>query len=356
MDEANEKTEQATPQKIRDAQQKGIALRSPELSVLIGLVIGAIAILALIPVAAHHTTALAQHWIGQAATAPGLPDSQSFRQLAAPSLNLLLALFAASTALLVLAAAAYGGIHFSGFPMKPDFSRLNPAKGFKRIFSMHTLTETAKASLKVAALIGLIWFLAVQAVADLAVLQVSATAPAAAVLAKLALKVVGWLIALQLLFTVFDLWYANRKYLKQLRMSRHDIKDEYKRQEGDPDMKQKRKRIQSALLAQIKALGSVKDSDVIVTNPTHVSVALRYRPGEMDAPVIACAGRGNLALLIRILARRHRVPILRQPALARALAANARPGDQIAREHQQQVVYIYRWLLARPNNPLKLAR
>lgn len=355
MDESSEKTEEATPQKLRDARDKGMALRSQELSVLISLVVMAATIMLLIPPAARGLMNASHAWIVAVGDGAAIASTPPPDGLTLPGLNLLLAIFVISAILLTVAAAAYGGIQFSGFPLKPDFSRINPAKGLKRIFSMHTLAETAKATLKTVALLALIWFLAKSVLSEMAVYRASGTFHAAALLSELALRAVLWLIGLQLLFALFDLWYANRRYRQQLRMSKQDLKDEYKRQEGDPETRRKRKQIASALMSQIKALGSVKDSDVVVTNPTRVAVALKYLPATMDAPIIACSGRGGMALLIRALARRHGVPVVRQPPLARGLAREYRIGEQIGKEHQPAVVFIYRWLLARPDNRIRLA-
>lgn len=349
MNEAGEKTEQATPQKLRDAQQKGMSLRSPELSTLASLSLAALMLLLLVPHAADEFAAITRSWI---AAAPGTnaASAQALAVLGTPGAHLLVVLFAASLSIACIAAAAYGGVRFSGFPLRPDFSRLNPAKGFKRIFSKHTLAETAKTTLKIALAVMIVFLLGRDALVELVAAPVPSAGGAARWLLDLAIRAVAWLIALQLLFAVYDLWYARRRYLQQLRMSRSEVKDEYKRQEGDPDIKRKRKRIYSSLMAQLRALGNVKDADVVITNPTHVAVALKYVPGRMDAPAIACAGRGSVAAIIRSLARRHRVPLVRQPALARALITDHEIGETIDRRHQGPVVHIYRWLLARPGS------
>jgi flagellar biosynthetic protein FlhB len=348
MDESSEKPEQATPQKLRDAQRKGVSLRSMELSMLVTLLVAGALLLFMVPQVAQRVAANTHGWILAAGVQHGQVSLPMVVELSEPGINLLIVQFVLVAGLAALAAAAYGGIHFSGHPLKPDFSKLNPAKGFKRIFSMHTLAETAKATLKIAALLVITAGLSAVLLSHLAAAQVPNLPRAGVLLLDLTLKVLGWLIVMQLLFAAYDLWYAQRRYMSQLRMTRHEVMEEHKRQEGDPEIRRKRKQIQSGLMAQIRALGNVKNADVVITNPTHVAVALQYLPQRMDAPMVVCTGRGTVAAMMRALARRHRVPQVRQPALARALIAEHRIGETIAREHQQPVVFIYRWLLAQP--------
>lgn len=346
MDEAGEKTEQATPQKLRDAQRKGVSLRSSELSMLATLVVAGLLLLFVVPAVAERLAANTWAWVLAAGTRQGTVEGLG--SLSEPAINLLAVQFVLVLLFALVAAAAYGGIHFSGHPLKPDFSRLNPAKGLKRVLSLHTLAETAKAAVKIAGLLLVTLLLAAGVLVSLPALQVPGLQGSGTLLLTLTLKALGWLIVLQLLFAAWDLWYARRRYLKQLRMSRHEVQEEHKRQEGDPEIRRKRRQIQSGLLAQIRALGNVRNADVIITNPTHVAVALQYLPQQMDAPRLVVGGRGGMAAMIRTLARRHRVPLYRQPALARGLLASHRIGDPVARELQPPVVLVYRWLLAQP--------
>jgi len=346
MDESGEKTEQATPQKLRDAQRKGVSLRSSELSMLATLVVAGLLLLFVVPAVTERLAANTWAWVLAAGTRQG--TVAGLASLAGPGINLLAVQFVLVLLFALIAAAAYGGVHFSGHPLKPDFSRLDPAKGLKRVFSLHTLAETAKTAMKIAGLLLVTLLLAVGALASLTSVQVTGLPGAGALLLTLTLKVLGWLLVLQLLFAAWDLWYARRRYLTQLRMSRHEVHEEHKRQEGDPEIRRKRRQIQSSLLSQLRALGNVRNADVIITNPTHVAVALQYLPQQMDAPRLVAGGRGGMAAMIRTLARRHGVPLYRQPPLARALLDAHRIGDPVARELQPPVVLVYRWLLAQP--------
>jgi flagellar biosynthetic protein FlhB len=164
----------------------------------------------------------------------------------------------------------------------------------------------------------------------------------------LTLLLAGTFLAVFALFAIFDLWFSKRDFARQMRMSRRDLKDEYKRREGDPEIKAKRRRAQVEFLKRLGALGRVKDSDVIVTNPTHVAVALRYRHGQMPLPVTVAMGRGFIARAVLAIARRHRIPIVRKPALARALLKYGSPGAPIPYDRQLEVATVYRWVITLP--------
>jgi flagellar biosynthetic protein FlhB len=148
----------------------------------------------------------------------------------------------------------------------------------------------------------------------------------------------------------FDIWYSRKEFARQMRMSKREVKDEYKRREGDPEVRAKRKGVQQELLKKAAALSKVGDADVIVTNPTHYAVALQYRPTSMRAPVVLAMGRGLLAQRIMALARQKGVPVLRRPALARMLHALADINGPIPEVTQTDVARVYRWILAMPNN------
>jgi flagellar biosynthesis protein FlhB len=134
--------------------------------------------------------------------------------------------------------------------------------------------------------------------------------------------------------------------MKKMRMSRRELKDEIKRRDGDPTVKSKQKQQQRELLKKTRALGRVQDADVIVTNPTHVAVALRYRPGETLAPVVLAKGAGFLSARIRTLAARHRVPIVRVPALARALYSECEIDGMVPADRYAELAPVYRELWA----------
>jgi flagellar biosynthetic protein FlhB len=143
-----------------------------------------------------------------------------------------------------------------------------------------------------------------------------------------------------------DFLFTRREFLKKMRMSRRELRDEIKRRDGDPTVKSKQKQQIRELLKKTQALGRVQEADVVLTNPTHVAVALQYRPGKMLAPVVLAKGAGLLSRQIRVLAARHRVPVMRVPPLARALYRECEIDGPVPEGRYAELAPIYRELWA----------
>jgi flagellar biosynthetic protein FlhB len=249
---------------------------------------------------------------------------------------------------------SFHGMVFSLHPIKPDFKRLNPIDGIKNIFSKKILVELFKVVFKIILMMGvLIYFFmkSLDRLLDLSFLSITDLLHRCGVYISI---VVMAILAIMLLATIFDVWYSKSSFAKQMRMSSRDVKDEYKRREGNPEVKSKRRQIQQELFEKIKALQQVKNADVIVTNPTHYAIALRYRSKEMLAPTILSMGKGGIAKLIIRLAYKHRIPIIRQPVLARKIYKVGTIGNLIPPETQKDVVKVYQWVLSLPHHKVDL--
>ena len=245
------------------------------------------------------------------------------------------------TALLVAGLQARGV--FSAHPLKPDFSRLNPANGFKRVFSMKSLHELWRSTTKLTliALAAFVW--GRNHLADL--LQVTGQ-PHAMVDTGIAL-LGSALVLLTGLITAFALldWMLNRhEFMRNMRMSKREIRDEHKEREGDPRIKARLRELRLAWLKRARQLAKVRSADLLLTNPIHCAVALEYRHGEMPAPMITARGAGALARRMRIEARRHSVPVVEHALLARALFALDEKQVFVPEEHFEGVARVLRWV------------
>jgi flagellar biosynthesis protein FlhB len=165
----------------------------------------------------------------------------------------------------------------------------------------------------------------------------------------LTLSIVTFL-AVFIVFAILDLWYSKRDFAKQMRMSTRDIKDEYKRREGDPEIKHKRKKGMQQLMRNVMGLSQMKNADVIITNPTHVAVALQYRPNSMALPTVLVKGKGFLAKIIMRRASMMSIPIMRVPVLARTLYKECEVNNPIPLDQQINVAKIYRELIKMPGS------
>jgi len=327
--EKDQKTEAPTDKRRREAAEKGDVLQSKELATALVIVAGA----AWIGLAGKMLVSSLEEMLAQGLTFDaGVvqdfdPASVALRLIAMAVLPLA-ALFALTLFAAVGAPALLGSLGFraSAFAFKPE--KLNPLSGFKRIFSFNGLVELGKSLAKVL-LIGAIgtWLLLDQA-RGLIGLSAQEIGPA---LGSVGDSFVIAILVMALALGAIALIDVPTQILQRsgrLRMSKQEVKDEHKQTEGSPELKAAVRRRQHEVLRG-SARAAVAEATVVLTNPTHFAVALRYRPGEDVAPIVLARGRGATAEAIRALAKESTVPILSYPQLARALYFTTRTGHII---------------------------
>ncbi|MEK6788399.1 MAG: EscU/YscU/HrcU family type III secretion system export apparatus switch protein [Pseudomonadota bacterium] len=352
MSDTQDKSEQASPYKLEEARKKGQVARSPELlsflMIFTFLVVFAASAWQVARVTAEH----AHWWLGNAdqlGRSWGYLMEQGGHSLSHIA-STLLPLFAALVIMATLANLLVNGPVFSAVPLRPDFKRLNPIAGLKRMFSRKMFVEIIKVLVK-GFLFALILYYLFQSLMPKLLDSATISPLSLPESGKQLLMQLGYsLLAVMAVAAAFDLWYSRQEFARQMRMSRREVKDEYKRREGDPEVRAKRKGAQQELLKKAAALSKVGDADVIIINPTHYAVALQYRPATMRAPVVLAMGRGWLAQRIIMLARQRGVLVLRRPPLARLLHALADINSPIPEVTQTDVAHVYRWILAMPGN------
>lgn len=244
------------------------------------------------------------------------------------------------TLIIVMEILQLRGAVFSAHPLKPDMNRLNPAKGFKRVFSVRMLKETLKNILKLCFYAGAA-FLIIQA----AVTQYGAGLSDAQALADgiflSAQRLIFAIAGLALIVAAIDQVISRQEFTRQMRMSKSELQREHKDREGEPRQKQKRKELHREYAKQTGASGDVPGSDLMVINPDHYAVALVYRPDEMDAPQVTAKGRNAFALAMKRAATSAGVPSFHQPVLARALFRQCGPGDPVPADAFKAVADLY---------------
>jgi flagellar biosynthesis protein FlhB len=262
------------------------------------------------------------------------------------SLRLLLPLMLALMAGAVIATVAQSGVVFSLTPLEVDMNRIHPATGFKRVFSLRTLFDTGRACVK------LIVLCVTAALALRALLPdfhlVGALEPAAFLQRLLEdAGSLGIKLALALgVIAVIDLAYTRGEFQRQMRMSRRELTDEFKNREGDPRIRARLRELRREMLRRSMAVKNTRTADVVLTNPTHYAVALRYVHGEMDAPKVVAKGAGQLAAAMREIAARNRVVVVQNPPLARRLFREAAIDEYLPRSFHVEVARIIVWVFA----------
>jgi len=351
-DSEQSKTEEPTAFRLQEARDKGQVARSTDLSGLLVVIVFSIAFaIASYSLAAAFARSM-RRTVMMAANAP-VPSASLMAWLQKTFEPIWQALLPVTLAVLV--AAVIGNLVQTGptlsvAPLKPDFDRLNPAQGLKRIFSLRVLWELFKLTLKIGLLAGAAW--AIAGDIERMVQSAALTEPSSVALMfrTTYIRVTSWVLVLLALVAMFDLWFTRREYIRKLRMSRRDIKDEAKRREGDPDVRQKRKRLIAELLKHSRSVRRVPEADIVLTNPTHLAIALRYRPKTMRSPVVLSKGADAVATRMRSIAARAGVPCLRSPELARALFRECGVDQAVPEDLYAQLAPVYRWLMKRPGN------
>ncbi|MEM1437081.1 MAG: flagellar type III secretion system protein FlhB, partial [Pseudomonadota bacterium] len=335
-----ERTEEPTPRRLEKARQEGQVARSRELTTVALVGFAAVGLLLWFPAGARALLAFAQECFAGAGLGPGtaVPGSP-MQDYAALDFQAALrrAMYASATAigpllalLFVVAIAstgALGGFLFSTKAMAFKGERLSPIKGFQRIFSVQALVELAKSIGKFllisGAAIAFLWQ-TLDTLFALGHVDVAVALPDGLSYVSGALLLFAVVLAL---IAAIDVPFQVAQHRKKLKMTRQEVKDELKDSEGKPEVKAAQRRAQQSLANQ-RMLDAVPTADVVITNPEHFAVALRYEPGAA-APTVVASGIDHLALRIRAVADRHQVPQLRVPALARSIYYHCRPGETI---------------------------
>jgi flagellar biosynthesis protein FlhB len=322
-----EKTEKPTPQRLKKARKEGQIPRTQEL----GTWLGVAAASALLPMLVGNAFEAVQKLFVQVGVVAAQPEIEKVQILLGQGLMAFLTtLLPSAIGLMVVgtaASAAQGGVTFATKSMKPTLKKLNPFPGIKKMFGMQGLWETTKALIKTAALGTVVIVTSdraqtlVSSAGALPLSAVAATFTDSAILMFRVVAVTGLVIA------VADYVVVRMKTMKQLKMSKYEITQEHKQSEGDPHMKAHRRGIQMSM-SRNRMMSDAADADVLLVNPTHVAVALKYDPAK-GAPRVVAKGAGEVASKLRAIAQENRVPMVQDIPLARALHASCDLGQEV---------------------------
>ncbi|GHS90428.1 flagellar biosynthesis protein FlhB [Planctomycetales bacterium] len=339
--ESEGRTEQPTGQKLQRARREGQVAKSQDLSAATLSLVGTLTIWLLGGWCVENFAACLYRFIFEELSAEALPHDKEVIPYLLMALQYTFFILVPILALMVVAALAIDiyqvGLKVSFDPLKLKFSKLNPVSGMKNLFSKQKVVMLGQNLLKLvfaaAVTLPVLWAAYMES-ASLAFLVPSASASYCADSAiTVALRVSCALLVLSL----FDWWYQRYKFNEQMKMTKEEVKDEARSQEGDPQVKQKRRQKQMEM-ARNRMMKEIPDADVVVRNPTHYAVALKYSP-EMAAPAVVAKGKNKIAEKILELAKEARVPMWQDPWLARELY-KLEIGEAIPPELFQAVVNI----------------
>jgi flagellar biosynthetic protein FlhB len=343
----SQKTEDPTSRRLDEARKRGQVANSREINNLLMLGVFSLSVLLFGGGAAGALYKASMPFIESSDLIPA-----DFGHLVQIGWKLLGALLIAGVIPLVLAiAAAIGagylqfGLIFSAESITPKLSKISPLAGLKRMFSMRAMAEFVRGLLKIAVVAAVAAFLILPEVAHFNKLigmeMIQLLAEMKWLLAKLLIGVVSIVAAI----ATVDVIYQRMQHLREMRMSRQEIKDEFKETEGDPLVKGRLRQLRMERTRR-RMMAQVPHSDVVVTNPTHYAVALKYDPGTMAAPKMMAKGVDQVAQKIREIAKEHGIPIVENPPLARGLYAAVEIDQEVTPEFYKAVAevisYIFR--------------
>jgi flagellar biosynthesis protein FlhB len=349
--EADDRTEEPTQRKLEEALEKGDVAKSQEINTF--FVLGAFALVLLFASgpAARGLAMDLRAFLMNAHLVPA--DGAGMTAAARDGLLAMLAALAAPLILLAAAGVAGPALQnrpvWSGQPLKPQLSRISPKSGAKRIFGREALAQFVKGLAKigtVGSVAGLILWSERGRLDSFARLDPAALLPA---VLWLVLKLLAGVLAVHALVAVGDAIYQRLTWLKRQRMTRRELKEEYKNTEGSPEIKAKLRQIRQSRVKK-RMMAAVPTATVVVTNPTHFAVALRYEAG-MAAPVCVAKGVDGLALRIRAVAAESGVPVIENPPLARVLHASVEVEAEIPVEHYKAVAEVIGYVLRLRRRP-----
>ncbi|WP_433957754.1 flagellar biosynthesis protein FlhB [Cytobacillus horneckiae] len=344
---AGEKTEKATPKKKQDTRKKGQVAKSQDVNTAL-LLLAVFIFLFFASDYLHGITIYIlehsfQEYLSLAVT------NENIYQIFMDVLKELLMLLGPIMAIAMVAGVAANylqvGVLFTAKPIEPKLEKLDPIKGFKRIFSIRAIVEMLKSILKIS-FVGVVAFAVLWLrIDEILILSQKSVGTALVTITNLTIQM-GLFAAIALLFlSILDYLYQKYDYEKNIRMSKQDIKDEHKNSEGDPLIKSKIKQRQREM-AMRRMMQEVPKADVIITNPTHFAVCLKYDESVSDAPIVVAKGVDMVAQKIKLIAKEHDVMTVENRPLARALYDQADIGDSIPEEFFKAVAeilaYVYR--------------
>ena len=336
------RTEKATPKRLDKARKKGNVPRSAEVGKSITVVVGLIFLYLWVGYMGTEIQVLMRHTFTHSFEFQADPNNVNslFHSTALFAAKLVLPVILTIALVVFLVTRVQVGKLFTFEPMKPKLSKFNPVAGIKRtMFSLQTLGRMAK-SLAQAIVIGIAPYMVIRQEWDnfLALYYTNAAGLAAYIL-KIGAKIVIYALIPMCIIAVVDLIYTRWKYQEDLKMTKSEIKDEHKQADGDPMIKSKQRQKMNEVMRR-RMMHDVPQADVIVTNPTHIAVALKYNALEAPAPVVVAKGADLVAERIKKIARENNVPIRENKPLARALYKDVEIGEMIPENLYQAVAAI----------------
>ena len=338
---SGEKTEQPTAKKLRDARKKGQVAKSKEVSSTMGIIF-VVAVL-------WGLSDWYLHTFQEIVLFPAQVYNMEFKAalkaaalgIAGKALMLIAPLVIAAVTAAIIGNVIQFGLLFAVEPLKPDIKKINPIQGAKKIFALKNLVELIKSVIKILFLSLVVYMVISESLQDLMNMPWCGSSCIIPVIGSLLKKLILYAIVAFIVIAVADFMFEKYQFTKEQKMTKDEVKREYKEMDGNPEIKGKRKQLHQEL---INSEDDVKKSDVVIKNPTHIAVGLYYKKEKTPLPVVTSLGKRSQAMFILKIARDSDIPVIENVALARALFSQTEVGDFIPSELIAPVAEVFRLL------------
>ena len=317
----HDKSEQATPFKLKEARRRGQVAKSLEINsiFIIGVMLGLTYLMG--ETMFNKQLDLSRALLSEKSLVNITPNTMiallevMTKELVAITWPYLLAILLTP----IIITLAQTGPVFSTHPIKPDFKRINPVEGFKRLFSIRLLYESLKTIIKII-LFGVLIYISITNTLPLTLSLIDRSPDSySAFILHITLLLGFQMLVAMILIGIIDLAYTKWDFAKKMRMSRREVKEEVKRREGDPLIRSKRRELQKEAIKRAGSIRRVPDADVLITNPTRLAIAIKYDRNSMIAPNVIAKGSGDIARKMKYIARRNNVIVIENKPLAKKL-------------------------------------
>ena len=347
--QSGERTEKATPKKKKDAREKGQIFKSVEVITAFSMIVmfGALSIFGGSMIKGMEN--LMKMFFAGNQNIPEVMDVKAVTSLFAKAIMQMVSIMIPVLIAAVLAGLMFNylqvGFVFSNKGIKPDVSKINMLQGFKRIFSKNTIIDLFKSMIKITILGVVAYNEYTSRLKQMSLLMQDGVQSSSGAMTGILLAVAFKMAIALAIFAPFDYLYQWWKYQKDLKMTKQEVRDEYKLMEGDPQIKS-RIRAKQRQMGTMRMMQAVKRADVIITNPTHYAIAIEYKEGESTAPVVIAKGKDYTARKIREEAQKYNIQIVENRPVAQHLFFFCEIGDEIPEDMYQAVAeilaYVYK--------------
>jgi len=343
----SQKTEDPTQKRLSEGRKKGQVATSREVNHWLIITAGMLLIMMYVPGMMQNISDLLYRFIESPGQLP--TDFANLRGLMKALVLSMVQIMLVPIIFMIAVALSTGllqhGLIFSVEKIKPKLEKISLLKGLKRMFSLNSIMEFLKGILKLSIVATVGTVLMLPEFDELALVPQMGVSEILALIHELSIKLLIGVVSIITIIAGLDFAYQKFQFTKQMRMSKQELKDEYKQSEGDPMVKSRLRQIRAERARQ-RMMAEVPDSDVVITNPTHFAIALKYDQLTMEAPLCIAKGADEVALRIRAVAKEHDITIVENPPLAQALFAGVEINEEIPEEHYKAVAeiigYVYK--------------